>query len=152
MYTKERLIAKAIEMGYSDPNNRNSNYLSKDLGNGWVIDLQWWGKKQKPNIIATHKKLGGGVYVPYTANHFDVVKTPMKDIVVNKRYVRLVEGTSFPLKLVQMALQTLELRLLNDTSKPWTSDDYYTFDDACNDGIIGNNLENSKNNSIFVNS
>lgn len=28
----------------------------------------------------------------------------------------------------------------------------YTFDDACNDGIIGNNLENSKNNSIFVNS
>ena len=28
----------------------------------------------------------------------------------------------------------------------------YTFDDACNDGIIGNPLDNSKNNRIFVNS
>ena len=48
-----------------------------------------------------------------------------------------------------MALAELletELKSLNQ-SKTWNSDDYYTFDDACRDGLIGNNLENSKNNN-----
>ena len=109
--TKEQLIAKAKSMGYKSTPGHNPNYLSKDLGNEWVIDLQWWGNSEKPNIIATHKKLGAGEYVSYNADHTKLVKHPIDGIVVNKRYARLSEGTSFSLKIVSMALETIENRL-----------------------------------------
>ena len=107
--TKQDVIAKAKSMGYVIGNN--PRYLSKDLGNGWVVDLQWWGSADKPNIIATHKSLGAGVHVGYDADHTKLVKHPINGIVVNERYLRLVEGTSFSLKIVSMALETIENRL-----------------------------------------
>ena len=109
--TKEQLIAKAKSMGYKSTPGHNPNYLSKDLGNEWVIDLQWWGKSEKPNVIATHKKLGAGEYVNYGSDHTKLGLQPIDGIVVNKRYARLSEGTSFSLKIVSMALETLENRL-----------------------------------------
>ena len=75
-----------------------------------------------------------------------------KHIIYGKQYVPKNSALS-KLKDYMALAELLETELKSlKQSKPWTSDDYYTFDDACNDGIIGNNLENSKNNSIFINS
>jgi hypothetical protein len=109
--TKQELILKVKDMGYYSTPGHSENYLSKDLGNGWVVDLQWWGANQKPNVIATHKNLGAGEHVSYDANHKNIVKTQIDGIKVNKRYVCLIEGTSFSFKLVPMALETIERRL-----------------------------------------
>jgi hypothetical protein len=109
--TKQELISKVKDMGYLTTPGHSENYLSKDLGNDWVVDLQWWGSNQKPNVIATHKSLGAGEHVSYNANHKNIITKKIDGIKVNQRYVCLVEGTSFNLKLIPMALETIERRL-----------------------------------------
>ena len=94
----------------------NPNYAYKDLGNDYVIAVERWGKANRINVIAVHKAEtieteSAPFYAPYHCKHKERIKTPIDGIVVNERYIRLVEGTSFPAKYINLAVEVLENRL-----------------------------------------
>jgi hypothetical protein len=94
----------------------NPNYAYKDLGNDYVITVERWGKNKRINLMAVHKAetietKNSPFYAPYECNHKKRIKSPIEGIVVNERYVRLMEGTSFPSKYLNMAIEVLENRL-----------------------------------------
>ena len=110
---KQSLIQKAKTLGYKP--NTNNQYLFKDLGNGYVVSLQWWGEDINPHIIAVHKDQcilrGSNPY--YTDfNYSDHRKLgKINGVKVNKRYLALEHGTTFPLRYALVALELLESKL-----------------------------------------
>ncbi len=103
-------------MGYKE--TTNPRYLFKDLGNGYITSIQWYGNKVNPNIIAVHisevtPRPNDPYYADYDrskTNHKRLKNVP-KGIKVNQRYICLPNGTSYPNRYADMALEVLENRL-----------------------------------------
>jgi len=94
----------------------NPNYQYKNLGNEYVIAAERWGKSKRINLIAVHKdetieRDGNPYYVPRDCNHTVRITNPIDGIVVNPRYLRLEEGTSFAPRLLNAMAWVLENRL-----------------------------------------
>lgn len=94
MFTKERMLEKVISQGYT---KLSDGSYSKDIGN-YTISLQFWGKKQKPNVIAFSKT---------PINYLGAIK----DVSFRNRYISCIEGSSFSKVYIPMALEILEYRL-----------------------------------------
>ena len=110
---KQILIQKAKSLGYKP--NTNNQYLFKDLGNDYVVSLQWWGNDINPHIIAVHKsqcevKGRNPYYTNYNGSDHRNIDVD-NGIKVNKRYLTLEHGTTFPIRYALVALELLESKL-----------------------------------------
>ena len=85
--------------------------LEKQLPNGWTVVLDFWGKNDKPNVYAVLTEYEKIVY-DSTRNYERLIKTKIDGITIQKSFVRLDEGTSFGNRNTEMALETIERRLL----------------------------------------
>ena len=94
MFTKERMLEKVISEGYE---KLSDGSYSKDIGN-YIIKLEFWGKKYKPNVIAFSK-----TPINYLGS--------IKDVFFRKSYISCIEGSSFSKVYIPMALEMLEHRL-----------------------------------------
>jgi len=113
---KEQLIKRVKSMGYA--HTTNERYLYKELGNGYITSIQWHGDNINPVIIALHvdelnPRDNDPLYADYSkeiTNHKRLKNIP-KGIKVNQRYMCLPNGTSYPMRYADIALETLENRL-----------------------------------------
>ena len=111
---KQQLINKAKLNGYVA--NTNKQYLFKDLGNGYITSIQWWGEDTNPHIIAVHKdqciqRGSNPYYTDYNhSNHIELKNVPA-GVKVNRRYIALPNGTTYPNRYAELALEALENRL-----------------------------------------
>jgi hypothetical protein len=78
------------------------NY-EKSLSNGFKIVLEFWGKDKKPNVFA--------IYPEFNGSYKTLLKQPIEGIIFEDRKIRLEEGTSFGKRFIDMAIQSLEIRL-----------------------------------------
>jgi len=108
----------------------NGKYYQKPIENGWCVDvvLQHQNKAQIYALHESQTKNRIGKKSKHTFQAYDYILSnhsniKIKGLTSGKNYVRNKEGGSFPLYIIPMAVETIE-----------------------------NRLENSKNNSIFVNS
>ena len=148
---------------------QNRTKLVKHLGNG--INTQLYPKLNgslEPHLANGTMGCGGGAWsdTPWSDNQlfwagkFGVVPdSSMRNLYVRgkngnpkKTFWDGMEALTALEHLEKVGSILVELSEINNTSDTWDSNDYYTFDDACRDGLIENPLDNSKNNRIFVNS
>ncbi len=75
----------------------------KSLSNGFKIVLDFWGKDKKPNVFA--------LYPEFNGSYKTLLKQSITGIVVEDSKIRLEEGTSFKKRFIDMAIESLEIRL-----------------------------------------
>ena len=81
----------------------SKNRYEKNLSNGFKIVLDFWGKDKKPNVFA--------LYPEFNGSYKNLLKQSINGIVVEDSKIRLEEGTSFGKRLIDMAIESLEIRL-----------------------------------------